>query len=132
MAEDLGVPVRTARAMVDRGVAKGTLGMDEDGRIWPRADGPEPVRFEAPEEEGEEKAEVVVYKTGLDGLVVYFQTLDKTRRAQYAARCLAMPEPFVAALRRLDSGDRAERAWAYLKKCEYWDQAKADAMGGGL
>jgi hypothetical protein len=128
MAEDLGVPLRVAKVMVSRGVEKGTLGMDEDGRLWPRADGPEPERFKTLKGEGEEKVEGVLYKMGLDGLVIHFQSLDKTRLAEYLSRCLAMPEPFRKRLQAIDSEQRTELAWEYLKKLEFWDQAKADAI----
>lgn len=131
IAEDLDVEESNVSRAIDKAVEKGLIRIDEKDRICPRGDAPEPRRIHSEDtgegEDGEEPIFICTNKSP-EAIYLYFQQLDKNRRAQYVRLYRDMPEPFAKHLEGLDDERRGWHTWHYLQAAEYAEQVEADAI----
>lgn len=131
LAQDLDVTVAEAQTALRHNVEKGTMRVDEKGRIYVCGDAPLPQRIHAkPNPEGGEDKWAAFFCTEKmpPTLIQCFQSLDEKRRGESRRLYEAMPPGYSAHLKRLDPQDRTYHTWRYLQAAEFKERLAADAM----
>lgn len=127
MAQDLGMPIAQAKAVLTRLIERGLVQRDEDGRIIPNGNAPEPVRILS-QEEADEAGVYFAAESCPESFRAAFLALEEEQRKQFVRRYRSMPEPVALHFETLAPEPRAKFTWRYIEKVEYREQLEADAL----